>query len=187
MPLMCVAANPTLMAFHPLKTCWPTLCWGSLCGWSLPPLVSATSLWSACAHMSDLRINSTPCASSPSAVSHNTVKLNVHIINYYMNYVFIIHSDFIILILIYAVHHEKKPMCCHLDLEAFFICRSTDFVQREKVALKMWSYICKIQQRRFTSRGSLWASLMVTFDWHSVVFFITGITIKNENECGKQH
>lgn len=24
--LTCVAANPTLMAFHPLKTCWPTSC-----------------------------------------------------------------------------------------------------------------------------------------------------------------
>lgn len=71
---MCAAANPTLTASRPSRTCWPTSCWGSSSGWSLPPPASATSLSSACAHISDRRTNSTPCASSPSAVSHIAFK-----------------------------------------------------------------------------------------------------------------
>lgn len=105
---MCAAANPTPMAFRPLKTCWPTSCWGSSCGWSLPPLVSATSLSSACVHTSDLRINCTPCASSPSAVSHNTFKVKTSLIFFYFT---IFCLFFIILNLIYAIWHGKSP--CH--------------------------------------------------------------------------
>lgn len=166
---MCAAANPTLMAFRPLKTCWPTSCWGSSCGWSLPPLVSATSLSSACVHTSDLRINCTPCASSPSAVSHNTFKVKTSLIFFY----------FTIFCLFFFYHFEfnlcylawKKPMSWFWNSEGFFICRTTEIVQREKVALKIWSCISKLQQWQFTGRGSIWASLMVISDWHSAFFF----------------
>lgn len=161
---MCAAASPTLMAFRPLKTCWPTSCWGSSCGWSLPPLVSATSLLSACVHTSDLKINSTPCALSPSAVSHSTFKLLL--LSYNMNDVGF-NSPFIILKVIYAVWHGKTHVMS-FRLRRAFICKRTDFVQRKKVALKMWSCICKAQQCQFTGSCSMWTSLMLMSDWHSL-------------------
>lgn len=136
--LMCVAANPTPMAFRPLKTCWPTSCWGSLCGWSLPPLVSATSSLSACVHTSDRRINSTPCALSPSAVSHSTIKLILGLIcaPFY-------HFEFNLCSLAWL-----KPMWCRLDLEGLSSARAQT-AQRQKLPWK-----CGAVSVRFSSDSS---------------------------------
>lgn len=67
-------------------------------------------------------------------------------------------------------------MWWYLNSEGFFICRSTESVQREKAALKMWSCICKVQHLR--GRGSIWASFIVISDWHSA-FFSTWTRITN--------
>lgn len=62
----------------------------------------------------------------------------------------------------------EKTHVMSFRLRRAFICKRTDFVQREKVALKMWSCICKAQQWQFTGSCYMWTSLMLMSDWRSL-------------------